>query len=257
MNVLKQTLKEIVRHLVTKTGADTLLNFQRKVRGISTDYLNGTLAERFSQIYATGAWSKAGKEKAEAQGPGSGLGSSLDATANIRSQLPQLLQRLGTVHVIDIGCGDFTWMSSIDLATEYCGVDIVRDVIETNRDRYAKEGHTFHCLDASKDELPDGDTVLCREVIFHLSFADIFRTIDNISRKPRKYFIATTDTATLFNADIRSGDFRTINLRRPPFSLPAPCLSIQDAGIMEGRILGVWQFQAINEMLERVRSSGR
>ena len=76
------------------------------------------------------------------------------------------------------------------------------------------------------------NTALCREILFHLSFADGLYLLRNLARKERRYLIATTDRATFFNADIRSGDFRILNLTKKPFLFPQPDFAIDDAGVM-------------------------
>lgn len=131
-----------------------------------------------------------------------------------------------------------TWMRELQLRQNYIGVDIVPEVVEQNKAQVRSA--EFHCLDATVDELPGADTVLCREVLFHLSFADGRKLIENISRKPRKWLICTTDSETLVNADIESADFRVLNLRKAPYRFGEPDAIIADNGLVEGRILGVW-----------------
>ena len=98
--------------------------------------------------------------------------------------------------------------------------------------------------------MPDADTILCREILFHLSFEDIHQLLRNFARKPRAWLIATTDIMTFFNADIRSGDFRILNLRRGPFKFPEPDFVIDDSGLIPGRQLGIWRFDRLSHYLE-------
>jgi hypothetical protein len=53
----------------------------------------------------------------------------------------------------------------------------------------------------------------------------------------------------LFNSDIRTGDFRMLNLRRRPFGLPPPLLSVPDDRVTPCRTLGVWRTDAIADVL--------
>ena len=64
-------------------------------------------------------------------------------------------------------------MKEVDLPCNYIGLDIVKEVIEENRQQYADEGIKFDHHNAVEDKLPEtSDIVLCREVLFHLSFED-------------------------------------------------------------------------------------
>jgi hypothetical protein len=241
------TGKEIVRHMLGKVGLNAVLLAARRKRGIRSDYLNAaSRRERFEQVYESKAWTLG-----RAGVPLSGAGSSLDATAAIRQTLPTVLKRIGSATLLDVGCGDQTWMSAVKLEQRYIGVDIVPAVIAANRSRYGSARRQFHCLDAVTDELPEADTVLCRDVLFHLSFADAIALVRNLARKERRYLIATTDRATLFNADIKTGDFRILNLARAPFGLPPPDTTIDDAGVRSGRQLGVWKFAELPDRLRR------
>jgi hypothetical protein len=103
-------------------------------------------------------------------------------------------------------------------------------------------------LDATVDPLPPADTVLCREVIFHLSFRDISRLIENIRSAGASCLIATTDESIKFNADIPSGDFRNLNLTKAPFLFPPPLLSIPDGFVSPHRSLAAWKVRALPHM---------
>jgi SAM-dependent methyltransferase len=223
MSRLVRTAKESARHLLHSLG------WRRKEPHLQYSHIR----DRFSAIYDTGVWQTGMDDQ-----PLSGRGSSLEATEALRSNLQDLLDRLGSRTLLDIGCGDLTWISKLRLRQEYIGVDIVSSVVEMNRSNMPTA--EFHCLDATTDDLPEADTVLCREVLFHLSFADGQKLVANVCRKPRKWLICTTDSETLINSDIESGDFRMLNLRKAPYRFGEPAAVIADDGLVEGRILGVW-----------------
>src|ERR1019366_3658291 len=119
--------------------------------------------------------------------------SELVNTDKVRRELQPLLKALGTRTLLDVGCGDFLWMKEINLDCQYIGIDIVEDVIAANRRLYASETRIFEHLDATIDVLPKADTVLCREVLFHLCFADIWKVLANIKRSEAVFLIATND----------------------------------------------------------------
>jgi hypothetical protein len=251
MSVLVRSAKEFTRHYMRLFRANGLLTEFRRIRGIKTDYLQGSLADRFASIYRSGAWAKAHAVDASSYGPGSGHGSSLAATKSVQESLPIMLEQLDAKTLVDIGCGDNTWMSQIKLPCDYIGLDIVKTVIADNQKLHASPRRSFLVVDATTDEIPDGDIVLCREVIFHLSFDDIRRLIVNICEKERAYFITTTDTATLFNSDVESGDFRILNLRKAPFNFPDPIAAIKDDDLVPGRTLSIWSIAHIRSVLAK------
>ena len=60
---------------------------------------------------------------------GAGPGSSLQATDGLRWHFPSILDEIAAKVLLDVGCGDFTWMNRIELRQNYVGVDIVPSVI--------------------------------------------------------------------------------------------------------------------------------
>ena len=84
--------------------------------------------------------------------------------------------------IVDIGCGDFQVGSAIleqaSTSFDYHGIDVVADVVEKNQQRYGTEQVTFACRTISEeDPAPAADLYLIREVMQHLSFADIERLL--------------------------------------------------------------------------------
>ena len=243
---INRTTKEIARHLATRLHFSKLIDAVRKARGIRVDYLKGgPLADRFSVTYDKKIWTLGRSDT-----PLSGAGSSLSVTSGIRANLPSALAQIGCRTMLDVGCGDLTWMSTIDIPADYIGIDVVQSVIERNITLHANTRREFRCMDAINEEIPDADTILCREILFHLSFEDIRHLLCNFAKKPRNWLIATTDIMTFFNADIRTGDFRILNLRRSPFKFPDPDFVVDDSGLIHGRQLGIWRFGRLSHYLE-------
>ena len=209
----------------------------RRATGKNVDHLfASSLPERFSAIYRNRVWLNDRRS-----GSLSGEGSELQHTTSVRQRLPEVLKSIGTRTLLDAGCGDFNWMKEVQLPCKYIGVDIVPEVIEANLARYSSSERTFQLMDLTKDPLPAVDTVLCREVLFHLSFRDIWRVIENLHNSGASFLITTSDPGLVLNADILSGDFRLLNLRKAPFLFPPPVSSIPDGDVASGRILGVWE----------------
>jgi hypothetical protein len=117
----------------------------------------------------------------------------------------------------------------------------VPSLIALNSAQYGSKSRSFEVLDATRNSLPSADTVLCREILFHLSFQDIWRLLENVRNCGASFLIATNDNDLRLNADIISGDFRPLNLQKAPFRFPEPASSIQDNSMARDRVLSVWE----------------
>ena len=245
MNVAQTAAREMVRHLIYKTGAYNVITWLRGRRGGTSEHLEGAdLKSRFKAIYDTGVW-----QHGHDTTPGSGQGSSLAATEALRQALPALLNELNARTLLDVGCGDFSWMQHVSIEQDYVGVDVVESVVDANSKLYGRAGRDFKALDATSDELPDADVVLCREVMFHLSFDDMQKLLRNVLSKKRTYLIATSDRLTAFNSDIPTGDFRLLNLEISPLKFPPPDRVIDDSAVFARRIIGVWDAERLGGLL--------
>jgi SAM-dependent methyltransferase len=217
-------------------GPDMIGRLWWRLRGRSSDHLRGDRKSRFEYMYRTGYWVQ-GQD-----GPLSGWGSSLEATRTIRDELPKLLVELGAKRLLDLGCGDFTWMRQVDLPCPYVGVDIVPEVIAANQREFGNETREFLVLDACEQALPAADVILCREVLFHLSFRDMEKLFANVRRSGARYFIATTNMSVSINLDIPSGEHSDRNLSIAPLNLGPPERTLWDGAVAQ-RVLGVWKLQ--------------
>jgi hypothetical protein len=180
----------------------------------------------------------------------SGPGSNLSVTEAIRKAIPELIAEYGVHSVLDIPCGDFNWMSRMDLAVDYTGADIVEEIIQENLRRYVRPERKFIKLDILKDLLPEADLLLCRDCLVHFSFAHIFQSLRNIKSSGCKYLLTTTFTARKSNADIPTGTWRPINLQAAPFNLPPPIRLIDEKytgedGMYADKHLGFWRISEL------------
>jgi hypothetical protein len=129
--------------------------------------------------------------------------------------------------VIDLGCGDYRVGRLLrEPGDRYVGVDIVPALVERNRLQFGGPETEFMCLDITADELPSGDLCLVRQVLQHLSNAEIAAVL----RKLRQYRVVlvtehypTPGRLVRPNADKpHGGDTRVIDgsgvyLDQPPF----------------------------------------
>ncbi len=128
--------------------------------------------------------------------------------------------------VCDLGCGDFNVGRQLVAATKkYVAVDIVKDLIHRNKEKFKVENLEFQCLDIAVDSLPAGDCAILRQVLQHLSNEEI----QNILRKLVHYkYVLLTEHIPVGtfepNKDIISGQGirlkkqSGLNLLAPPFN---------------------------------------
>ncbi len=179
----------------------------------------------FTEAYANKLW---GSEESL-----SGCGSTLEATANLRRELPALFAKFDIRTVLDAPCGDMNWMRLVLEETPsiaYIGGDIVGDLIARNRERYAKRNVTFIELDITRDSLPKADLMICRDCLFHLPQRKVFDALNNFKRSDVRYLLTTSYvTDGQSNADIRAGFFFPIDLLAAPYHFPRDVLhAIED-----------------------------
>ncbi|HMQ88900.1 MAG TPA: class I SAM-dependent methyltransferase [Flavilitoribacter sp.] len=201
-----------------------------------------TPEEVFTQIYQGNLW--------ENNQSVSGHGSTPEQTAEILRLLPGMLRRLGVKTLIDVPCGDFNWMQKLDLSgMTYTGADIVGELIESNRQKYGRDGLQFERLNLLEDPMDAYDLVFCRDCLVHFSIGDIHRALDNIRTSGSRYLMTTTFTGQTENRDIPTGGWRPINFQFPPFNFPEPVLLLNEKctewdGLFGDKSLGVWRMDA-------------
>lgn len=201
----------------------------------------------FDRIYDRNSWNSAESR--------SGPGSSLSQTRILVERLPPLLHAVGARSLLDIPCGDFNWMRHVALfGIDYLGADVVHRIVVSNRSRYGAPGIRFGLLDVTRDPLPPSDVVLCRDCLVHFTFDEAFQALKNIAASGSTYLLATTFTDRAENGDCETGNWRVLNLERPPFDLPPP-LQLLNEGCTEGggafkdKSLGLWRLSDIAPIL--------
>ena len=202
---------------------------EREKQNRAGRYSELPLEDVFRDIYDRRRW-----RSRETQ---SGKGSSRAATADIRRALPGLCARYKVRSLLDAACGDYSWMSSIELDLDrYVGLDIVPELIEEDSRRFASEGVRFELRNICLDPLPRADLILCRDCLVHLSEENVKKAIDNFIDSGSRYLLVTTFTRLQVNRDIVSGMWRPMNLEIPPYSFP-PALEVIDEGADKGGAL--------------------
>lgn len=197
----------------------------RKVLG-----LEGGLQDRFTEVYLQNMW----QDPESRSGPGSRRDSPC-VTSTIDT-LEMVVERFGVRSIADIPCGDFNWMGEfLDRRPEiaYTGFDIVKPLVAANRERHPR--HQFHVLDVTAKAPPRVDLILCKDLLNHLSNADVRKALANFVASGSQLLLASNNFG-LPNTEIPShkgGASRLLDITLPPFDYPAP--------IWNHHYLGLWR----------------
>lgn len=129
--------------------------------------------------------------------------------------------------VCDLGCGDFNvGKELVGYTQKYVAVDIVPDLIMRNKEKFKLENLEFQYLDIALYDLPSGDCAILRQVLQHLSNAEV---LGIAARLPHLKYVILTEHLPhgdfVPNKDLISGQGirlkkqSGINLTAPPFNL--------------------------------------
>jgi hypothetical protein len=142
----------------------------------------------------------------------------------------------------------------------YIGLDIIDEVIESNRRKYGRADREFAVADVTTDPLPKADLMLCRDCTFHLPFANVWQILQNFVRSGTPLMLLTHHNNN-GNVDLEvPGGYQSRDFLREPFLLPRPPEENWLADFPEDkgrRFLCLWTVQDIDGALERARREGR
>lgn len=203
-----------------------VINAYRRARYGRTwfDYEDRSAKEVFTHIYRSKVWGESTTELY------SGPGSDPSVAADYIDAVRQFIADKGIRSVVDLGCGDFRIGSRIvSPGLRYHGIDIVEDVVEHNQKTHGMTDIAFSCRDATRAALPPADLCLVREVLQHLSNAEIQRVLNACSQY--RYVIVTEAVAapdrfvqpnidSSHSPNTRADRGSGVVLDAPPFSAP-------------------------------------
>jgi SAM-dependent methyltransferase len=172
----------------------------------------------FQAIYAKGAWGR--NQFGEAS---SGLGSTLEFTRIYRVFLQDFLAKHDIRSVVDAGCGDWEFSRAIDwTGIDYLGLDVVPSVIAGNQRSFASAKVRFAVANIVRDPLPAADLLIVKDVLQHLSHADIARFLAQLPRYRHVLIVNDVhpDSLTAEPQDIQTGGYRPLDSTRLPHSMP-------------------------------------
>ena len=198
----------------------------------------------FSKIYKNSYW-QSGESK-------SGSGSDLENLKNYNINLKNFFEKYQIKSILDIPCGDFLFMEKFlkKKDIKYVGGDIVEELILNNKKKY--KNYNFEVFDIINNHKKDKFDVLhVKDCLFHFSFNDIWKVIENISTFNTKYTLITSHKGLIMkNLDIESGEFRYLDLERKPFYFPEPIYKIYEYKFdftLFPRFVGVWKTQDLKK----------
>ncbi len=240
-----QDVYKTVRAFLGRTGLGT---FYRWIRFDLIPQLKARFSSKererlFTQHFEENHWQTSDSR--------SGPGSTLSDTAEVRQQLPKLIAKHQIESLLDVPCGDWAWMQTVDLGLQrYVGADIVQTLVDELRTQHGRPGIEFARLDVVRDEIPEVDAILCRDLLIHLPNSICLKVLKKFKKSGAAWLLTTTSLGLTENRDVIQGRYRPINLCLPPFNLPPPSFVINEGsgGQQEslGRCLGVWELSTLD-----------
>ncbi len=115
----------------------------------------------------------------------------------------------------------------------------------------------FKLGDITRDPIPVGDAVLCRDCLVHLPFDLAKKAIRRIAYSGAKYLIATTFPGHPENQPTdRPGPWRPLDMTKPPFGFPEPTKIIRERApnpdqAYSNKSVGVWDMARIRLAVEQ------
>jgi SAM-dependent methyltransferase len=178
-------VQESVRAIIKKLTPTPIRMMSRQLRWMAIEARDKKrqTEDVFTEIYSENLWGQrspfADKEFPFYSGPGSD-----DETVKPYLDYVRAFIKLQDVKaVVDLGCGDFRVGSRIAGETiRYTGVDIVEPLIRANQEKFGNDHVEFRCLNIITDDLPSGDLCLVRQVLQHLSNAQISQILSKLRR---------------------------------------------------------------------------
>jgi len=198
------------------------------------------IEKKFTEKYINNSWK--GKESK------SGPGSSLLVNKPLLEKIENFVKENNIKSIVDLGCGDFNWMKNFDfnLIDSYKGIDIVKQLIKDNNSKYSNNKIKFIQSSIIDCDIPPSDMIICKDVLFHLSFDHTNKVLGNIKKSNTKFLVSTT-FYDFENVDIITGNWRPINLETTPFSLKKPMVlwkNIENKTVgWISKSIGVWDLR--------------
>lgn len=148
--------------------------------------------EFFRQVYLRSLWGALHSK--------SGLGSEGDFAKQKKSILGDIIGSYEIKTVLDIGCGDFYWMKDLCQSLDgYTGIDIVPEMISSNRREYGGRNVEFLLLDltegSDQQKLRDRkwDLIVCLDVFGHLLNDEVTSLVKFLMHEVQGQYLVLTN----------------------------------------------------------------
>ena len=145
----------------------------------------------FDAIYARGLWNHGVPFN-------SGSGSYGDCAAQYVAFVQNLIRSHDIRSIVDVGCGDFNVGSKLcGHVEQYRALDVSQVIIDQNRKTFASlDNVVFTQLDGTAQPLPRADLVTIRQVLQHLTNAQIERVLRNVERSGARFALISEHVPT-------------------------------------------------------------
>lgn len=165
----------------------------------------------FSDIYREDRWKG-----------GSGPGSKQEFTGPYIRYIQRFIRERGIRSVVDFGCGDWQFSREIDWSgVQYRGIDAVPDMIARNREKFQAPHITFEQGNETLLKHCRADLLLIKDVLQHWPNGRIRKFLGLLRNFRYALITNCAFEHPELNQEIKIGDFRPLDLRKPPFSIQA------------------------------------
>ena len=174
-----------------------------------------------TDLYTRNAW---GSQESR-----SGSTSTFQRTEDIRRHLPDFFKRFEITSILDCGCGDWAWMSAVDLTNiDYLGVDIVDPLLDYLQTNFTKPNIRFQKMDVMEDPAETADLWFVRDLLPLYPTESYKLFFERFLESNSKYIAITTVDAEEPNDPGILGIWRKLNLFLAPFYLKHPLHTLPD-----------------------------
>ena len=217
-----RTSLKLFDFLLRPFGVSISSYFYFKNRSLKTSlYFTDNYKYNFSKIYISRFW-KTGKNL-------SGTGSDINVAKYYSQELREVIKKKKFFSIFDCGCGEFGFMDETikGLKIGYIGGDLVNSILKLNKINYPN--YKFIKFDILKNNLPEVKLLHIRDCLFHFSYNDILKALNNFCNSKIKYILLTSHKSLILkNYDIITGDFRYLDFSKQPFYFKNEILKIKD-----------------------------
>lgn len=215
---MKKYIKQLIpKYLLNKYKIFIIKKTHKKFSNLPTVTV-------MTKIYSENWW---GRDKKNNGKYFSGRGSHDEFIINPYISAVRLFLEYKQFIVIDLGCGDFNVGRNIFMySKEYIACDIVEELVNYNKVIFKFPNLKFLNIDLIKDNLPEGDVLIIRQVLQHLSNENILKFLNKVYKYkfliitepiPKIPFVSNLNNPN--GPDIRLSINSGINLEDHPFKL--------------------------------------